>query len=116
MNFGPPQPRVIQFPDGPQDTVSSLSWSPDGTLIAATAWNKEIKIWQLSGGANQNAVMSMTDQQAPQFTSAFLSNTVLLTAGADNVVKRRDFNSKKEDVVGTVCLRHLIISSFLHLS
>ena len=90
------------LPDPPEDTISSLSWSPDGCLLCATSMNNEVRVWNIARGASSN-IFHRT-QEFPILTSSWLSPTILLTAGTDNVIRTTNIKQEESLIVGSVCL------------
>ena len=98
-----PDLRVQSYPlpDPPEDTISSLSWSPDGCFLCATSMNKEVRVWNIARGASSNIFHST--QQYPVLTSSWLSPTIVLTAGTDNVIRTTNIKQEESVIIGSVC-------------
>ncbi len=40
-----PQGRDVEFPKGPEDTISALRWSPVANHLAAACWDGKVYIY-----------------------------------------------------------------------
>ncbi|MEM6614251.1 MAG: WD40 repeat domain-containing protein, partial [Cyanobacteria bacterium P01_C01_bin.72] len=68
---------------GHQKTISQISYSPDGKLIASASWDQTIKLWNPETGK----VVASLDHQAAVNTIAFSSDRQSLISGTeDNLI------------------------------
>lgn len=102
-----PQINKFDYPFSPSDTISSLSWAPNSSIFCATSWNCEAYIMSLSD--NRSPLKLTINHKGPIFTSSFLNNNTVITAGADNLIMRTDLGQNKNDKVGMVGI-------FIHFS
>jgi WD40 repeat protein len=67
------------------DNVSSVAFSPDGTLLASGSWDYTIKLWRVSDGSVVRTMLGHTD---PVWSVAFSPDGTLLASGSwDNTIK-----------------------------
>lgn len=100
------------MPDSPQDGVSALCWSPQSNLLAASSWDKTVRIWEVtnSGGggfasANNNNMQVQSRIQythdAPVLCCNFTQDgQKLISAGCDNKIKLKVLQTNNEQVIG----------------
>lgn len=80
--------------------ISSLSWSPDSSLICGASWNNEARIWNFYGKSNF-PILSITDK-SPILTSWFLNDRSVITGGLDKAVVLTDVNTGTSYEIGKV--------------
>jgi WD40 repeat protein len=49
--FGQGRPDIVWMRGGHVGSVTSVAFSPDGSLIASGSWDYTIKLWRVSDGA-----------------------------------------------------------------
>ena len=95
-------PEVQSYPlsDPPADTISSLSWSPDSKFLAATSWNNQLRVWDITK-PSEPSVFTSTGS-GPIFASVWNSPTTISTGGADNIVRLHDLQTQTQLDIGNV--------------
>lgn len=80
--------------NAPPETVSSLSFSPDGNLLAASSWDSNVRVWQIQSNPQQNMAASNAkaimpnEHKAPVLDCKFSSDgSTIYSASCDNTVK-----------------------------
>ncbi|MDX2256472.1 MAG: serine/threonine-protein kinase [Pseudanabaenaceae cyanobacterium bins.39] len=76
------------------DTVQSLALSPNAKLLASASDDSTVKIWQLDGDLIKPNY-TIRDQGGWLRSVVFLSDTQVITAGQDKVIKLIEINSGK---------------------
>jgi mRNA export factor len=74
-------PAGVDMPSPPDDTVSSVRWSPADCpmlLLGATSWDKTVRVWQVAknavGGGVQSQLMGGQNADAPVLCMAFAAD------------------------------------------
>ncbi|XP_070669148.1 protein RAE1-like [Malus domestica] len=62
----------------PNDSISSLSFSPKSNILVATSWDNQVKMWPLAG--NQPVTVAMHD--APIKEAAWIPEMNYLVTGS----------------------------------
>ena len=52
--------RDIEIVDQPQDSVSSLKWSPKANFLAASSWDNKVRVWQVENNGHNKPVTATT--------------------------------------------------------
>jgi len=52
--------RDVEFPQGPEDTISALRWSPVANHLAAASWDGRVYIYDASNPASTDSVKAVT--------------------------------------------------------
>ena len=109
------------MPDSPSDGISSLSWSPDGRFVVATAWDNSVRCYevavQMSGTGLQTggligqqatpnaqinaAQRAQTNLDGPVLCSAFSADGAsVFAAGCDQTVRQWNLATNQATTVG----------------
>lgn len=90
---GPNNDFVVQ--NTPDDSISSLVFSPVGNLLVGTSWNKQILCWDVQGNG-QAVPKAMQKQEGPVLCSAFSQDGKTVYSGAcDNKAQAWDLGSNQ---------------------
>ena len=82
--------KDMSLPNPPEDSISSISWSPIGLSLAASSWDNKVQVWRSTSSGFQS--VNSTLQQAPplatswngvgrsfaEYFSCFVSKQILL--------------------------------------
>ncbi len=50
------QDRDVEFPKGPEDTISALRWSPVASHLAAACWDGKVYIYDATNTASTDTI------------------------------------------------------------
>jgi WD40 repeat protein len=70
---------------GHTDTVSGVAFSPDGTRLATTSWDKTVKVWNVASGQELLTLSGHTERVKRIAFSP--DGTRLVTASEDGTVR-----------------------------
>lgn len=98
-----------ELPDCPNDGVSQLAWSSKANHLAASSWDKTVRIWEVrnnteSFGNNQIAAQGMVQytHDAPVLCCNFTDDgQKVISGGCDNKIKMKMLQTGAEQVIGT---------------
>ncbi|KAH7822890.1 putative mitotic checkpoint protein BUB3.1 [Monocercomonoides exilis] len=90
--------EIKKVPDCQKDTISSLSWSLNSTLLCSTSWDGTARIWRLNSELSHPELCVIDTR--PMLCSSFFNNTRLITAGAEFSVKETDLETGKSHLLG----------------
>jgi eukaryotic-like serine/threonine-protein kinase len=103
------EPKAIQLPSrrtiratppgttlltctGHSDSVNSVAWSPDGTLLASASDDRTIRVWDIHSG---DAILTCTGHSAPVNSVVWSPNgTLLASASSDKTVRVWDMRTR----------------------
>ena len=79
----------------PNDSISSLSWSPTAPFLAGTSWNQEVRIWEVA--QNGDSRPHLLYKHAAPVLDCVWSHTgdQVFSAGCDNKVMCQDLRANK---------------------
>ncbi|ORM40318.1 Protein RAE1 [Babesia sp. Xinjiang] len=93
-------PKTHLLSGMPDDSISHISWShtPNPLLLAASSWDKTVRIWRISpimGNTVTSESVILYRQEAPVLTSCFSTDTSKFFAGGcTNTVMAYDLASR----------------------
>jgi serine/threonine protein kinase len=67
---------------GHQDSVTSLTWSPDGRLLASGSLDQTARLWSI--GSKDTLILSYSRQATPILSIAWSEDGTLLASGGEN--------------------------------
>src|SRR5206468_3926 len=70
-------------------SLFSLTFSPDGTVLAAPSGDRTVKIWDVEGFSERDPLVAHTDGV---FAAAFLPGNALVTASDDHTARVWDLS------------------------
>jgi mRNA export factor len=79
-NVNPNQDAVVA--NAPTETVSCMRWSPVGSLLGASSWSKEVRIWSVNVSLGQATPTAIITQTAPVLTCDWNHNGNIIFHGA----------------------------------
>ncbi|KAJ4304101.1 hypothetical protein N0V88_001711 [Collariella sp. IMI 366227] len=103
MAFGsnlstPSTDREVEFPKGPEDTISALRWSPVAHHLAASCWDGKVYIYDASNPTSTDTIRGVAaiTAGAPVLDCDFSKDgTLVAGAGADQKIHIMDLNSQQ---------------------
>jgi len=85
----------------PGDTVSKISWSPKANLIAASSWDKQVRVWEVNPSNGQSQGKLNTGFEAPVLSCSWTPDGQrIVAAGCDKKVFFWDLATNKTQQVG----------------
>lgn len=90
----------ITVQNGPEDTVTDLSFSPQQELLAAASWDSKVRIYEISP-TGQTQGRALYQHDGPVFSSQWSKDgTKVVSGGADKQVKLFDLQSQQATQIG----------------
>jgi mRNA export factor len=88
----------IQVPQGPEDSISELAFSPTAEILSIASWDNKVRIYEIGqGGVNGKA---MYEHTAPVLSTHFSQDGTKLASGsADKTAKVFDLASGQSQQV-----------------
>ena len=82
--------KDVEVRDLPDDSISSIRFSPQAELLAAASWNKQVRIWEIDGNG-QSAAKTFLQHEGPVLDCAWSKDgTKIFGAGADKAARMLD--------------------------
>ena len=82
--------KNMEVKDIPDDSISSIRFSPTAELLAAASWNKQIRIWEINENG-QSIAKTMFQHEGPVLDCAWSKDgTKIFGAGADKAARMMD--------------------------
>jgi len=109
MLFGPvvgiqaqtPNPnKDIEVTPGPEDAVSSLAWHPVENVLAASSWDKQVRIWKFQPNNTSVPAAAIVTNAPPLCISFHTSGAQVFSGGCDNEALCWDLASNRTMVIG----------------
>jgi mRNA export factor len=86
-------------PEAPGDGISSLAWSPTSNILAASSWDKSVRIWEINPQGIQARMAYQ--HEAPVLCCAFSKDGQrIVSGGCDNKVKMKTLATQQEQQIG----------------
>merc|ERR1719382_153403 len=86
-------------PSPPDDCISSLSWSPAANWLAASSWDKSVRIWEVSQSGIQPRMAY--NHEAPALCCNFSRDGQrVFSGGCDNKVKMKVLQTQQDQQIG----------------
>merc|ERR1719265_3070400 len=86
-------------PEPPGDAISALAWSPTSNILAASSWDKSVRVWEVSQTGVQARMAYQHD--APVLCCNFSKDgQKLVSGGCDNKVKMKMLATQQEQQIG----------------
>ncbi|XP_062094845.1 protein RAE1-like isoform X2 [Humulus lupulus] len=84
--------KCFQVAEPPNDSISSLSFSPKADLLVATSWDNEVRCWEIkhnsSNGTTETRLKASISHEQPVLCSTWNDDgTIVFSGGCDNQVK-----------------------------
>ena len=87
----------------PNDTVSSIAWSPKRDMLASTSWDNTVRVWSVqfsnNGGVRSKAVSGMRHKLPALCCCWNSSGGVVFSAGCTNMAMAWDLRQNKKTTV-----------------
>ncbi|KAF8478795.1 WD40 repeat-like protein [Gautieria morchelliformis] len=91
--------KDIEVVDPPPDSISSLSWSPQGDFLAAGSWDNNVRIYEV-GANGQSQGKAMYGHEGPVMSVCWSKDgTKVLSGGADKAARMFDVQSGQSSQV-----------------
>lgn len=91
----------ITLNNGPEDTITDLSFSPQQDLLAVASWDKKVRIYDIDPNTGNNQGRALFEHDGPVFSARWLTDgTRVCSGGADNKVKLFDLASQQAQQIG----------------
>lgn len=85
----------------PEDTVSSLAFSPVADMLAVASWDKKVRIYDIDPNTGNNQGRALYEHDAPVFSAQWTyDGTKVVLGGADKQVKLFDLQSQQAQQIG----------------
>ncbi|KAL9052071.1 MAG: hypothetical protein Q9162_005642 [Coniocarpon cinnabarinum] len=82
--------KDVEIKDVPDDSISSIRFSPTAELLAASSWNKQVRIWEISNDGQSNP-RTLLSHEGPVLDCAWSKDgTKVFGAGTDKAVRMLD--------------------------
>lgn len=95
--------KDFELKPAPEDTLSSLEWSPTANYLAAGSWDNKVRMYQVqaSAGGIQGAAKAAYTHQGPVLDVSWnKEGTILYSGGCDNQLIMWDPTSNQQKVLG----------------
>jgi mRNA export factor len=92
-----------EVPSGPEDTVSMLSWAPNANFLAASSWDKSVRIYEVHpamGVSNCTVTPRLSYTHDQPVLACSFSNDNVFSAGCDAKVKMYNLQAQREQIIG----------------
>ncbi|KAK4238954.1 WD40-repeat-containing domain protein [Achaetomium macrosporum] len=90
--------KDVEFPKGPEDTISALRWSPVSNHLAASSWDGKVYIYDASNSTSTTSIRGVAaiTVGAPVLGCDFSKDgTIAAGAAADKTIQLMDLNSSQ---------------------
>lgn len=82
-----PNPNQFEIQHPPNDSISSIAWSPVQNLLIATAWDNEVRCWEVNTQGGSQPKFAYKHDQPPLCSAWKNDGQAIFTAGCDKQVK-----------------------------
>ncbi|KAK4106071.1 WD40 repeat-like protein [Parathielavia hyrcaniae] len=92
------QDREVDFPKGPDDTISALRWSPVANHLAAASWDGRLYVYDVTDSTSSTTIKGVAaiTVGAPVLDCDFSKDgTIAIGAAADKKIHLMDLNSSQ---------------------
>lgn len=91
----------ISIDNPPEDSISSLAFSPQQDLLAVASWDKKVRIYEIDPNSGNNQGRAMYEHDGPVFSARWsYDGTKVVSGGADKQVKIFDLQSQQAQQIG----------------
>lgn len=91
----------ITINNGPEDTITDLSFSPVQDILAVASWDKKVRLYDIDPNSGNNQGRALYEHDGPVFSARWLSDgTRVCLGGADKQVKLFDLASQQAQQIG----------------
>jgi len=89
----------VVVPSPPNDGISKVAWSPTANILAASSWDKSVRIWEVTqNGINPKLAYN---HEAPVLCCGFSKDGQrVVSGGADNKVRMKVLQTQQEQQIG----------------
>ncbi|KAK6203284.1 WD40-repeat-containing domain protein [Scheffersomyces amazonensis] len=91
----------ITINNGPEDSISDLSFSTKHDLLAVASWDKKVRIYEIDPNSGNNQGRAIFEHEAPVFSARWSTDgTKVVSGGADKQVKIFDLQTQQSQQIG----------------
>ncbi|GAA6004459.1 hypothetical protein JCM10207_000735 [Rhodosporidiobolus poonsookiae] len=93
-------PADVEIANPPQDSISSLAWSPTADLLAVSSWSNEVRIYEVAANGTSEG-RAMYSHEAPALCVKWSKDgSKIVSGGADNAARLYDAASGQATQIG----------------
>lgn len=90
----------ITVPNGPEDSISDLLFSPQAEFLSVSSWDKKVRIYEVMPDGTVPG-RAMYEHQGPVFSTHWSPDgTSVISGGADKLVRIFDLQSSQQQQIG----------------
>ncbi|KAG7880823.1 hypothetical protein KL905_002309 [Ogataea polymorpha] len=91
----------IVVPNGPEDSISDLAFSPVAEFLAVSSWDRKNRIYEINTGTGQVEGRALYEHEGPVLSTRFsLDGARVISGGADKQVRLFDLASQQQQTIG----------------
>ena len=90
--------RVVN--NGPEDSISDISFSPQAELLSVASWDKKVRIYEVMASGDTQG-RAMYEHQGPVLSGQWFGDgSKVISGGCDNAIRAYDLQSGQSAQVG----------------
>eukprot|EP00747_Dinoflagellata_sp_TGD_P185919 gnl/TRDRNA2_/TRDRNA2_42711_c0_seq1.p1 gnl/TRDRNA2_/TRDRNA2_42711_c0~~gnl/TRDRNA2_/TRDRNA2_42711_c0_seq1.p1 ORF type:complete len:355 (+),score=66.52 gnl/TRDRNA2_/TRDRNA2_42711_c0_seq1:149-1213(+) len=91
--------QSAEVPEAPTDCISSLAWAANANILAASSWDKSVRVWEVTAQGVQPRMAYQ--HEGPVLCCNFSKDgQKLVSGGCDNKVKVKMLATQQEQQIG----------------
>ncbi|GME75713.1 unnamed protein product [Ambrosiozyma monospora] len=91
----------INVPNGPDDSISDLAFSPQAEYLSISSWDKKVRIYEINTNTGQIDGRALYEHDGPVLSTRWsLDGTKVISGGADKQVKLFDLSTQQAQTIG----------------
>lgn len=91
----------ITINNGPEDSISDMSFSPQQDILAVASWDKKVRLYDIDPNTGNNQGRALYEHDGPVFSARWSSDGArVCLGGADKQVKLFDLASQQTQQIG----------------
>lgn len=91
----------ITINNGPDDSITDLSFSPQQDILAVASWDKKVRLYEIDPNTGSNQGRALFEHDGPVFSAQWSSDGArVCLGGADKQVKLFDVASQQTQQIG----------------
>ncbi|GME90374.1 hypothetical protein B5S31_g5057 [[Candida] boidinii] len=92
----------ITVPNGPEDSISDISFSPQAEFLSVASWDKKNRIYEINTSTGQVEGRAMYEHDGPVLSTRWSTDGMkVVSGGVDRQVKLFDLGSQQNQTIGT---------------